>query len=124
MGERFLVLDEAAAALDAVDPQSAAQFRLTNGLPAPLGAEVTDDGPARGSARPVDPAERHEIRMVVGDRDVRCDCSCGTWASEVGWDAIDAMVVRIRQHLGSVPATSADGIQAATAATLTDRRVG
>ena len=39
MGERFLVLDEAAAALDAVDPQSAAQFRLTNGLPAPLGAD-------------------------------------------------------------------------------------
>jgi hypothetical protein len=60
--------------------------------------------------------------MDVGDRTVRADCSCGAWATEVGWDGIDAMVVQIRRHLGSVQATSADGITGTTR--LTERRAG
>ena len=48
--------------------------------------------------------------MVVEDRDVRADCTCGQWSTEVDWDGIDTMVIRIREHLGSEDATSDDGI--------------
>ena len=33
MGERFLILEETADALDVMDPELARQFRLVNGLP-------------------------------------------------------------------------------------------
>ena len=124
MGERFLVLDEAAAALDAVDPGLAEQFRLTNGLPGPDGARIAVDGATPMSPAPADPARRHEIRMDVGDRVVRADCSCGAWTSEVGWDGIDAMVLQIRRHLGSDDATSSDGIATETSPRSSERRAG
>ena len=88
----------------------AEQFRITNGLPAPA---PVGGCRRRGVAR-VDgvggPAEGHEIRMAVGDRDVRCRLLLRAWASEVDWDGIDTMVVRIRQHLGSVTPPPSDGI--------------
>jgi hypothetical protein len=124
MGERFLVLDEAAAALDDIDPGLAEQFRTMNGLPGPgrtreaVGASVPKSRPSPT------PTESHEIRMVVGDDDVRCDCSCGAWTSEVELDGIDAMVFQIRQHLGSEHATSEDGIPGKAVPTRSDRRAG
>ena len=35
MGERFLILEETADALDVIDPELATKFRLVNGLPGP-----------------------------------------------------------------------------------------
>jgi hypothetical protein len=121
MGERFLVLDEAAAALDGVDPGLAEQFRLTNGLPRPPGAALAGGGEA-GSTPVADADVDHEIRMEVDDDGIRCDCSCGLWSSQVDLDAVDTMVIRIRHHLGTAPATSDDGIRSTS--TIAERRVG
>ncbi len=122
MGERFLVLDEAAAALDGIDPGLADQFRLTHGLPGPTGAHrvVTEAGSPAAADREVD----HEIRMAVDDGAIRCDCTCGMWSTEVDLDAVDTMVVAIRRHLGSAPATSDDGIRSTSTSTSAERRVG
>ena len=54
----------------------------------------------------------HEIRMDVGDHQIASACSCGAWSSSVDWDDIDSLVTAIRGHLGSVQASSADGIMA------------
>jgi hypothetical protein len=123
MGERFLILEETADALDVIDPELAVQFRVVNGLPAREEMAVGANAPA--SAEPMSPASRHEIRMDVGDLQIRCACACGAWLSAVDWDDIDTMVAQIRGHLGSVRGTSDDGITAAaTSLTLSEKRVG
>ena len=115
MGDLFLVLEEAADALGAIDPAAATQFRVVNGLPADPGSAMpaNSTGPAlktividAGGA----PREHHEIRMVVGDDQIRSECTCGTWTCVVDWDEMTDMVVRIRDHVGHAPATSGDGI--------------
>ncbi len=112
MGEQFLILEETADALDVIDPELAVQFRLVNGLPRQprqelLGASAAPEPEATSAATP-----HHEIRMDVGDRQIRSDCSCGAWTSVVAWDEIDTIVTQIREHLGSVQASTGDGITA------------
>jgi hypothetical protein len=62
--------------------------------------------------------------MVVGDHDVCAECTCGQWSSEVDWDGIDTMVIRIREHLGTDDATSGNGIPAKAPSGLSVRRAG
>ena len=127
MGERFLILEETADALDVIDPELASKFRVVNGLPIQLREEIAEGStPAefRGSERP---ATSHEIRMDVEDRQILCDCTCETWSASFDWDEIDTMVVQIREHLGAVRATSGDGIAATPAPVsprLYEKRVG
>jgi len=123
MGDMFLVLEEAADALGAIDPEAAMKFRVVNGLPAdPRSAMPADPaGPANKSIV-IDaggaPPEHHEIRMVVGDDQIRSECTCGTWTCVVDWDEMSDMVVRIRDHVGHAPASSGDGITPAPPATI------
>jgi len=98
MGERFLLLEDTADALDVIDPELARQFRLVNGLPYPgLG----------GLARPerLDPTWRvaagHAASIDEGRDGIRVDCSCGDWHVEVGWGEIDDLVVAARAHFGT-----------------------
>jgi hypothetical protein len=127
MGERFLILEETADALDVIDPELASKFRVVNGLPIQPREEIAEGStPAefRGSERP---ATSHEIRMDVGDGEIRCECHCETWSASFDWDEIDTMVVQIREHLGAVRATSGDGIAATPAPVsprLYEKRVG
>lgn len=123
MGERFLVLEETAVGLDGIDPELGNRFRIANGLPGPS-SPAAGGAASPGSPTSAGPAEGHEIRMVVGDQDVRAECTCGHWSSEVDWDGIDTMVIRIRGHLGSNDATSNDGITAKAPPGLSERRVG
>lgn len=124
MGERFLILEETADALDVIDPELAVQFRVVNGLPRRPREEMAAGGSAPELKASVSPPKRHEIRMDVGDHHVRSDCTCGEWTSEVDWDGIDTMVVQIREHLGSVHATSDDGVTTTAASTRSEKRVG
>ena len=41
MGERFLILEETADALDVIDPELATKFRVVNGLPVQPGDGVS-----------------------------------------------------------------------------------
>jgi hypothetical protein len=126
MGERFLILEETADALDVIDPELAVQFRLVNGLPAPQREALPGSVDAPQLERS-SPSVSHEIRMDVGARQIASDCSCGAWSSAVDWDDIDSLVIEIRGHLGSVQASSEDGIVATgspSAATGVEKRVG
>jgi hypothetical protein len=126
MGERFLILEETADAFDVIDPEMAVQFRVANGLPTQP-REVTAELTAPELIGSMSPAKRHEIRMDVGEHQIRCDCTCGAWHSAVDWDEIDTMVAQIRRHLGSVHATSDDGITAAATSvspTDSEKRAG
>ncbi len=122
MGERFLILEETADALDVIDPELAVQFRLVNGLPGP--DERSESLGARPPEPSTTPPKPHEIRMDVGADQITSDCSCGTWTSAVDGDDIDTMVIQIRQHLGSVHASSEDGILAAGPPTGAQTQVG
>ena len=124
MGERFLILEETADALEVIDPELAVQFRVVNGLPSRPRQEMAAGPAAPELKASVTPPKRHEIRMDVGDHHVRSDCTCGEWTSEFDWDGIDAMVFQIREHLGSVHATSDDGITTTAASTRSEKRVG
>ena len=110
MGERFLMLEETADALDVFDPELATHFRMVNGLPRwsrderPVGSDPTD------LELPATPFGHHEIWMDVGDTHIRSVCSCGEWSDSVGWDEIDTMVVHVREHVGPGRASSGDGI--------------
>ena len=89
MGERFLLLEETADALDVIDPELARQFRLVNGLPfAALGV----GGPQRFDP-PFGVATGHAASIEEGPDGIRVACSCGDWHAEVGWDEIDDLVV-------------------------------
>ena len=127
MGERFLILEETADALDVIDPELATKFRVVNGLPIEPREEMAG-GPAPAEFMGSEcPATDHEIRMDVGDRQIRCECTCEAWGSAFDWDEIDTMVVQIRAHLGAVRATSGDGITATPALVsprLSEKRVG
>jgi len=113
MGERFLILEETADALDVIDPELAVHFRKVNGLPRQAFDELPVGLGAPDPAASMGPPDRHEIRMDVGDRHIRSDCSCGAWTSVVEWDEIDTMVMQVREHLGSVQASTEDGIKEA-----------
>jgi hypothetical protein len=97
MGERFLLLEETADALDVIDPELARQFRLVNGLPfAALGV----GGPQRFDP-PFGVATGHAASIEEGPDGIRVACSCGDWHAEVGWDEIDDLVVAARAHFGT-----------------------
>lgn len=136
MGERFLILEETADALDVIDPELAMQFRSVNGLPRPqsatpdrptapgVGAVVLDPPSAPGAHHEI---RMHEIRMDVRDDRIRADCTCGGWTCVVGWDDMDDMVAGIRQHVGGGQAYSEDGIappEPAAAPLAFEKRVG
>jgi hypothetical protein len=111
MGERFLILEATADALDVIDPGLARKFRVINGLPSQLRedeAEGLTPAELRGSESP---ERNHEIRMDVGDCQIHCECTCEGWSSAIDWDDIDTMVVQIRAHLGTDHASSEDGIK-------------
>jgi hypothetical protein len=98
MGDRFLLLEQTADALDVIDPELARQFRLVNGLPfvgfqpvdRPAGVEVPLLGPSA-----------HVASIDEDAEGIRVDCSCGAWRAEVGWDEIDDLVVAARLHFGT-----------------------
>jgi hypothetical protein len=119
MGERFLILEETADALDVIDPELAVHFRTVNGLPKLPGGSAA---PKLESA-----VAHHEIHMDVGDAAIRSDCSCGMWSETVGWDEIDTMVTRVREHVGSTPVPSGDAMAAAESSPApagADKQVG
>jgi hypothetical protein len=123
MGDRFLVLEETAHALGSLDPALAQRFRLANGLP----AEDHPDDPVSRAARGSGPADArgdHRIELEVGERSVRCACSCGAWATEVDAHRIDHLVRRIRAHLGSAAGRSDDGLPSGRRPAPPDRLVG
>jgi hypothetical protein len=95
MGERFLLLEDTADALDAIDAELARQFRLVNGLPA-VGSDA-DPGP--GNGEPGFPGV-HVASISEDDDGIRVECSCGAWRAEVGWDEIDDLVLAARTHFG------------------------
>jgi hypothetical protein len=112
MGERLLILEETADALDVIDPELAVHFRVVNGLPRDPWKEM----PAGPGSAPLESAavlpKRHEMRMDVGEHQIRTECSCGEWTDAVSWDRINDMVTRIRDHVGSAPVSGDDGILA------------
>lgn len=110
MGDRFLILEETADELDALDPELAARFRVVNGLPTQARKETAAGPTPTELMEPMRPPSHHEVRMEVVDGQLRCDCTCAGWSSAFGWDEINMMVARIREHLGSDDATSGDGI--------------
>ena len=99
MGERFLLLEETADALDVIDPELARQFRLVNGLPF-AGLGVAWPGQS-SSIPPGGVATGHAASIDEGPDGIRVACSCGDWHAEVGWDEIDELVVAARAHFGS-----------------------
>jgi hypothetical protein len=99
MGERFLILEETADALDVMDPELARQFRLVNGLPGLSTNEVPahQDPPVSPEA----PSRQHRIHMDDDVDGILVECSCGDWSAAVGWDAIDELVAAVREHLAA-----------------------
>ena len=123
MGERFLLLEETADALDVIDPELARQFRLVNGLPfAALGV----GGPERFDP-PFGVATGHAASIEEGPDGIRVACSCGDWHAEVGWDQIDDLVVAARAHFGTeggpiLDANAVHGDESGAAGSLPIRR--
>jgi hypothetical protein len=99
MGERFLILEETADALDVMDPELARQFRLVNGLPGLPTNEVASgqEPPASSEALP----RQHRIHMDDDADGILVECSCGDWSAAVGWDEIDELVAAVREHLAT-----------------------
>jgi hypothetical protein len=127
MGERFLILEDTADALDVIDPELAAHFRIVNGLPRGSRVQVSDGSSEDEPEPAVPPSRHHEIRMDVGDDHIRSDCSCGQWSHTVGWDEIDVMVTHVREHVGSAQASSGGGLVAGESSpspTAVDQQVG
>ncbi len=100
MGERFLLLEMTADALDGIDPGLATQFRFVNGLPL-VGAETIGPDDGLGLLElPADGAAEHVASMDEGPDGIRVSCSCGRWSAAVDWDEIDELVVEARAHFG------------------------
>jgi hypothetical protein len=99
MGERFLILEETADALDVMDPELARQFRLVNGLPGLSMNEVPASEEPRASSET--PSRQHRIRMDDDADGILVECSCGDWSAAVGWDEIDELVSAVREHLAA-----------------------
>ncbi len=99
MGERFLILEETADALDVMDPELARQFRLVNGLPGLSTTGGATDPDPRVSTEA--PPRQHRIHMDDDADGVLVQCSCGDWSAAVGWDAIDDLVAAVREHLAA-----------------------
>ncbi len=101
MGERFLLLEMTADALDAIDPGLATQFRFVNGLP--LGgahrAGPDDDRLGRFEVS-ADGGAEHVASMDEGPDGIRVSCSCGRWSAAVDGDEIDDLVAEARAHFG------------------------
>jgi hypothetical protein len=100
MGDRLLLLEDTADALDAIDPDLGNQFRLVNGLPDGYSAAVSRAGPLPPD--PIGPAPAAHVASVEDGPDgVRVACSCGRWQADVGWDEIDDLVVAARAHFAT-----------------------
>ena len=127
MGERFLILEETADALDVIDPELARHFRVVNGLPNPPSGQMLEE-PSPALRKPsIGLPKQHEIRMDVGEYQILSDCTCGEWTSAVGWDEIDQLVTQVRKHVGSEHASTEQGILAVESAgstTEVDNGVG
>lgn len=127
MGERLLILEETADALDVIDPELAVHFRVVNGLPRDPRKELPARSRSARTEPPARPPKLHEMRMEVGEYQIRTECSCGEWNDAVAWDEIDEMVNRIRDHIGSAPSSTGDGIWAVDSSTspaAAEKRVG
>ena len=124
MGELFLELEEAADELDAMQPELGKRFRIANGLPLKDDPAEARDGSPTGTKAGPGGTDGHDIRMVVDDEAVRGACACGRFTAEVGLDEIDTMVLAIREHLGSAPATSDHMISVEDASQRTERKAG
>ncbi|MGD0312139.1 MAG: hypothetical protein ABSC90_06735 [Acidimicrobiales bacterium] len=98
MGERFLILEETADALDVMDPDLARQFRFVNGLHL-RPEEVLAETEPRLSSGPL--PRQHRIRMDEDVDGILVECSCGDWSTAVGWDGIDELVIAVRDHLAA-----------------------
>jgi hypothetical protein len=99
MGDRLLILEDAADALDVIDPELAKQFRLANCLPFVDLESVVGPGGADPSWLEPGP---HTASIEEIDQGFRASCSCGAWAAEVGWDEIDDLVMAARAHFGAL----------------------
>jgi hypothetical protein len=112
MGERFLILEHTADALEVIDPELASHFRVVNGLPNPASHQVQAEPIASLPEPSGGLPQQHDIRMDVGEHRILADCSCGGWTSEVGWDEIDQLVTRVRDHVGPGLGSTEHGILA------------
>jgi hypothetical protein len=112
MGERLLILEETADALDVIDPELAVHFRVVNGLPRDPWKDMAAGPGSAPLESPAGSPRRHQMRMDVGEDQIRTECSCGEWTDAVGWDRINEMVTRIRHHVGSAPVSGDDGVLA------------
>jgi hypothetical protein len=99
MGERFLILEETAEALDVMDPDLARQFRFVNGLADLRAEEVLAEPDPRMSSGAL--PRQHRIRMDDDADGILVECSCGDWSTAVGWDGIDDLVAAVRDHLAA-----------------------
>jgi hypothetical protein len=99
MGDRLLLLEDTADALDVIHPELANQFRLVNGLPV-MGVGSGSSAPtvAGGSTGP----DVHVAAIDEFPDTIRVSCSCGRWESEVAWDRIDDLVTSARRHFGTI----------------------
>jgi hypothetical protein len=97
MGDRFLLLEETADALDVIDPDLSRQFRLVNGLPLVGDGDVPWPGPTT-----------HVAAIDDDAGGMRVTCSCGEWSADVSWDEIDDLVVAARDHFGTATGSVLD----------------
>jgi hypothetical protein len=95
MGDRLLLLEDTADALDTIDPELANQFRLVNGLPDGYFDAANRAGRLDRSS---DGPGTHVASIDDGPDGVRVTCSCGRWQADVGWAEIDDLVVAARSH--------------------------
>ncbi len=106
MGDRLLLLEDTADALDAIDPELANQFRLVNGLPdGYLEALTRVDHTEPSDA---DTLATHVATVDDGPDGIRVSCSCGQWQAAVGWEEIDDLVEAARTHFTTVGASILD----------------
>jgi hypothetical protein len=113
MGDRLLLLEDTAEALDAIDPELANQFRLVNGLPDGYFEALSRADHAQPSD--AEPSATHVASVDDGPHGIRVSCSCGRWQADVGWDEIDDLVEAARAHFTTVGASILD--QGATSPT-------
>ncbi len=106
MGDRLLLLEDTADALDAIDPELADQFRLVNGLPDGYFEALTRADQAEPSD--ADALATHVASVDDGPDGIRVSCSCGRWQATVGWEEIDVLVEAARTHLPTPGASILD----------------
>jgi hypothetical protein len=121
MGDRLLLLEDTADALDAIDPELANQFRLVNGLPDGYFEAVNRAGGAEPTD--ADASATHVASVDDGPDGIRVSCSCGQWQAAVGWEEIDDLVEAARTHFTTVGASILDHGAASPTADASQRWV-